>query len=80
MGEIADFIKVATVFSYGRVKPVWFEWKKQKFKIDKITFNWEERKGRVKILYFSVISEGELYQISFDTENFVWKLYIKQEN
>lgn len=80
MDEIVDFIKVATVFISGRIKPVWFEWKKQKFNIDKITFSWEERKGRVKILYFSVISKGELHQISFDTENLVWKLYIKQEN
>lgn len=68
------FIKVATIFKGGTIMPVWFEWNKQRFKIDKITYRWEERKGRAQFIYFTVISSGDLYNIEFDTENMVWKI------
>lgn len=68
------FIKVATIFKNGSVVPVWFEWNKQKFNVDRITYRWQERKGRAQILYFTVMSGSDLYNIEFDTENMVWQI------
>lgn len=72
MIEMRDFIKVATIFKGGKIIPVWFEWNKFKYTIDKILYRWEERKGSAQIIYFSVLSSDEHYNIAFDSENFVW--------
>ncbi len=69
-----SYIKVATIFNKGKIFPVWFEWNSCKFPIDKVLYRWEERKGRGQIFYFSVLSSGEHYNISFDSENFTWKI------
>ncbi len=74
MGQLKKFVKVAVIFKAGKITPVWFEWNNNKYLIDKITYRWEERKGRSQILYFAVISNGELYQLQLDTENFVWDI------
>ncbi|MCX7991221.1 MAG: hypothetical protein N2999_04170 [Proteobacteria bacterium] len=74
MADSFDFIKVATIFKKGMIFPIWFERKGQKYPIDKILYRWEERKGRSQILYFSVVSGEENYNIAFDSENFIWHI------
>jgi len=74
MSSSKIFVKVAVIFKSGKITPVWFEWNNNKHPVDKITYRWEERKGRSQILYFAVISNGELYQLQLDTENFVWSI------
>lgn len=69
-----DFIKVAVIFKKGKIIPVWFEWNKNKYPIDRIVYRWEERKGSSQLLYFSVMSNDYHYNIAFDSENFIWKI------
>ncbi len=74
MVAFKNFIKVATIFKGGTITPLWFEWNNQKYRIDRVVYRWEEKKGRAQILYFAVMSDGDLYNLRLDMENLVWEI------
>ncbi len=68
-------IRVATVFEPGgKVRPVWFAWKREKHTILETTYTWEGRRGSAKLLHFSVRDEGGLYELAYDTGDQSWCL------
>ncbi len=67
-------IEVWAYFKNSRIYPQAFLWKNKEYKIDTLTYNWQERLGQALVNYFSVLSSGQLYQISFNNSTFRWQI------
>ena len=73
--RIREPIRVAVVFGPGSsIKPVWFDWKRQKHTILETTYSWEGKRGDTRLLHFSVRDEGGLYELTYDTTQQTWAL------
>ncbi len=72
--QIKEKICVACLFENGRMKPLVFFWHNRNYKILRIAFAYSKNLGREKIFYFSVESNNETLEISFNREKFSWTL------
>ncbi|MEK6727055.1 MAG: hypothetical protein AABY28_00060 [Candidatus Omnitrophota bacterium] len=72
--ELNEKIEVLARFVNGKVKPEILIWKNREYRIKKITYSWQERQGLEIISYFSVDTDPNLYQISFNNTSFRWQL------
>jgi hypothetical protein len=75
VNKLEESIVVAVVF--GRkpyVKPVWFVWRKQHYRIQKITYSWMDREGRAKCYHFAVSDGANLYELCYNSEALSWQL------
>jgi len=69
-----ESIQVVALFKGGKIYPKEFIWNNKEYKIQRITYNWQERRGTALINYFSVACADNLYQISFDNTSFGWRI------
>lgn len=67
-------IDVIVWFKNAKIYPRIFFWKDKKYKIKKITYNWQARRGSEILNYFSVDTGTGLYQISFNNATFGWRV------
>lgn len=67
-------IEVLARFKHTRIFPQSFIWHNQEYRIENITYNWQERIGQALVNYFSVLCAGQMYQISFDNSTFRWQI------
>ncbi len=67
-------IQVLAWFKGTKLIPRIFIWKNKSYKIKKITYNWQERQGKEIIIKFSVSTQANLYQISFNNTTLGWRL------
>ncbi|MFH0856149.1 MAG: hypothetical protein V1869_06575 [Candidatus Omnitrophota bacterium] len=72
--DLGERIEVLAYFKNTRIYPKTFLWNNKEYGIETITYNWQERLGQARINYFSVISAGQLYQISFNNSTFRWQI------
>jgi len=72
--DLAERIEVLAYFKNARIYPKTFLWNNKEYSIETITYNWQERLGQALVNYFSVISSGQLYQISFNNSTFRWQI------
>lgn len=54
--------------------PRLFIWNNKTYKIKKVNYGWQERRGREIISCFSVAVGIDLYQISFNNTSYCWKI------
>ncbi|HXE98346.1 MAG TPA: hypothetical protein VN642_18225 [Dongiaceae bacterium] len=75
MHPVAERVKVAAVFAPGaRIRPVWFEWRRQKYGITALSYFWQDRLGEVTRLHFAVSDGSNLFELMFDTSSQSWTL------
>lgn len=67
-------IEVLAFFKNSRIFPKSFIWNNKEYPVETITYNWQERLGQALVNYFSVLSFGQMYQISFDNSTFRWQI------
>ena len=72
--QLNENIQVLAFFKGAKIYPRLFIWNNKKYKIRKITYNWQERQGMEIISYFSVDAISGLYQISFNNASYSWRL------
>lgn len=72
--NLDEKIQVLAYFNNAKVYPRIFIWNSRKYKIKNINYNWQERRGRELISYFSVSTISNLYKISFNNTTFGWKI------
>jgi hypothetical protein len=73
--RLAENVKVAAVFTPGcKVKPVWFEWHRQKHTITAISYFWTDSLGSATRLHFAVSNGCNLFELSFDSATHNWTL------
>jgi hypothetical protein len=75
MQLIAERVKVAAVFAPGcQVKPVWFEWRKNKHAITEMSYFWKDCHGERTRLHFAVSDGSNRFELAFDISNQNWTL------
>ena len=75
MAPLANNIRVATIFEPGgRIRPVWFEWNRQRYQVQQTTYRWSEEAGRATILHFAVTDDAGLFELAYNTQNHTWSL------
>ena len=67
-------IDVIAWFKNARIYPRLFFWNGKEYKIQKITYNWQERLGRETLFYFSLDTGVGLFQISFNNVTLAWRI------
>ncbi len=72
--SLDEKIEVLAWFRKGKAYPQVFTWEKIEYKIETITYTWQERRGQDTISYFSVSTGIDLYQISFNSTSLSWRL------
>lgn len=72
--EPKERIAVLAYFEHTKIFPRKFIWNNKEYLIENITYNWQARCGQATINYFSVLSAGQLYQISFNNTSYRWQL------
>ena len=67
--------KVYALFDEGKIQPLALEWGEQKLKVTRINSNWIDRSLRPHRHGFSLTMEtGEIFQVSYEEGNPVWRL------
>ena len=81
MEVLLDFIgnkkiKVGVVFEEASAKilPKWFIRDGRQYTIERVTYTWEEKKGRGLIKHFAVMAENTHYELTYDTHRTLWHL------
>jgi hypothetical protein len=67
-------IKVRADFEGGRARPVLFKHSGKIYAVERLAASWEDRDGGAKVLYYSVESEGAVYQLSWRVQDSLWYL------
>jgi hypothetical protein len=67
-------IDVLAFFKSAKIYPRVFIWNNKRYRINSITYNWQERHGQELISYFSVRTRSNLYQISFNNTTYGWRI------
>ncbi|MHC4663060.1 MAG: hypothetical protein ACYS8W_15475 [Planctomycetota bacterium] len=71
---ISEAIKVRADFSGGSITPLMFKRQGRTHRIKNVNSRWIDRQGRHPIHYFSVESEGSMYELSFRTGEALWRV------
>ena len=75
MQQLSERIKVAAVFAPGsHVKPVWFEWRRRKHTVTRMSYFWKDHQGGASRLHFAVSDGNNLFELMFDTSDQNWSL------
>lgn len=75
MQRFAERIKVAAIFAPGsKVKPVWFEWRRQKHAVTETSYFWKDCQGDATRLHFAVSDGSNLFELMFNTADQNWTL------
>ena len=75
MRRVAERVKVAAIFAPGsRIKPVWFEWRRQKHAITELSYFWKDREGDATLLHFAVSDGCDLFELIFNASDQNWTL------
>ncbi len=72
--KIAQTIDVLVAFRKGQVEPMTFKWDGHYYQVKKVNLVHSERRGREKVVIFSVSDEANAYRLAFSTETLGWEL------
>lgn len=73
--KIREYIRVAAIFGPGpKIRPIWFDWKRQKHTVQEVTYHWRNRTGNDLILHYSVTDGNALYELVYNTAKQIWVL------
>jgi len=67
-------IDVLVAFRKGQVEPMTFKWDGHYYQVKKVNLVHSERRGREKVVIFSVSDEANAYRLAFSTDNLTWSL------
>ena len=70
--HLNECIKVRADFEGGRAVPVLFKRGSKVFRVERLAASWEDRDGGAKVIYYSVESEGAVYQLSWRVQDNLW--------
>jgi hypothetical protein len=73
--KIREYIRVAAIFGPGpKIRPIWFDWKRQKHTVQEVTYHWRNMTGNDLILHYSVTDGNALYELVYNTTKQIWVL------
>lgn len=71
---IGEDIEVIGIFKRGKLMPRKFQWRQQVLDIQEVTMINDTRDGGVKKRFYSVMSGGNLFRLSFNRDSEVWRV------
>lgn len=71
---IEEKISVGVIFASGKIMPKFFIWRDKKYSVEKVTFLWNSKTGSAEIHHFAVLSEGSVYELSYNLKTSCWRL------
>jgi len=71
---LSERIDALVYFKNAKIYPRVFYWKSRLYKIRKITYAWQERRGQEMLNLFTVSTGADLYQISFNNTTYSWRV------
>ncbi|MCI0479251.1 hypothetical protein L0Y59_01780 [Candidatus Uhrbacteria bacterium] len=72
--SVSEPIEVLAAFRKGRTEPMTFKWGNRYYQVKKVNMVHSERRGREKVVIFSVSDDANAYRLSFSTESLRWTL------
>jgi hypothetical protein len=80
---VTERVCVALIVSGGQLKPVWFEDSdkpaRDRIFVKSINSIWSHQDGLAKIIDFSVTGgDANCYQLSLNTREFTWQLWVSE--
>ncbi|GAM09388.1 hypothetical protein OR1_01666 [Geobacter sp. OR-1] len=73
--RISEYIRVAVIHGPGnRLRPVWFDWKREKHTVREVTYHWQQRDGNDLLLHYAVTDGATLYELVYNATEQVWLL------
>ena len=72
--SIKEKIAVLGVYDKGTFVPKKFKWHTREYKVEEITIASDIKDGGVRKRIYSVLSQGQLYRLSFNREGEIWSL------
>ncbi len=72
--EIKEPITVTALFQNGHAHPQTFVWKDRDYVVSAVNLEHQEKRGDNILFCFSVSAGGNMYELSFDNINLIWKL------
>lgn len=70
--HLNECIKVRADFEGGCARPILFKRASRVFRVERLAASWEDRDGGAKVCYYSVESEGAIYQLSWRVQDNLW--------
>jgi len=67
-------IDVLVAFRKGGVEPMTFKWDGHYYQVKKVNLVHSERRGREKVVIFSVSDEANAYRLAFSSDTLTWRL------
>jgi hypothetical protein len=71
---IHETVRVAGVYDQGKFAPRKFQWKQKTYPIDQITLISNMKNGGVRQRFYSIMSNGNMYRLSFNRDDESWFL------
>ncbi len=71
---VDEAISVCAVFNNGSIRPIWFSWRGRQLRIRETALAWKTREGDARVFHFSVTDGQGLYDITFHTGTFRWRI------
>ncbi|ANA41728.1 hypothetical protein A2G06_16420 (plasmid) [Geobacter anodireducens] len=73
--RIREQIRVGVVFGPGpSIHPIWFDWRREKRTIEKVTYRWRHMAGNALLLHFAVTDGTSLYELIYNAKDQLWTL------
>jgi hypothetical protein len=72
--HIHEPIKVRADFEGGKAQPLLFKRNAHTFRVERLAASWEDRDAGTRVCYYSVESEGSVYQLSWHVQDNLWFL------
>ena len=67
--------KVYVLFSGGKMEPMVLLWGERRYRVDRINSSWVDRSLRPPRHGFSLtVDSGDIFQVSYEEGNPIWKL------
>lgn len=73
--RVREYIRVAVIHGPGKkLRPVWFDWNRQKHEVKEVTYHWRHKAGNDLILHYSVTDGTALYELNYNVNEQLWIL------
>ena len=73
--RVGEQIRVGAVFGPGPcIHPVWFDWRREKHTIEKVTYRWRHLAGTALRLHFAVTDGTALSELVYNSREQLWTL------
>lgn len=75
MAGCTEMVKVAAIFAPGAaIRPVWFEWRRQRHTVRETSYFWKDRAGDAALFHFAVSDGCNLYELIYNLKEQNWTM------